>query len=228
VSASLPSRRFSVSANGKCRDIAKAELGSRYRQHHLARRDRGEFVFVPERVPLFVAAVGGPGRRVLDLGCRTGAVSRHFLDGNEVVGVDIDQEALKWATERGIDGVWADVEEPLRFPDASFDVVVAGELLEHLRFPDELVREARRLLRPDGVFVGSTPNGYRLKSRLLFLAGRPPERDPTHLHLYSPEALSSLLAGFPSVSLAFVGGRFTRLHPRLLARAMVFVARAPR
>jgi SAM-dependent methyltransferase len=179
---------------------------------------------VPERLPLFVAAVGGPGRRVLDLGCRTGAVTRHFLDGNEVVGVDVDQHALERASELGIEPVWADVEEPLPFPDASFDAVVAGELLEHVRFPDELVAEARRLLRPGGVFVGSVPNAYRLKSRLLFLAGRPPEQDPTHLHLYSPGALRLLLAEFRSVSLSFVGGRFTRLHPRLFARDVVFVA----
>ena len=103
-------------------------------------------------------------------------------------------------------------------------MVVAGELLEHVRFPDELVSEARRLLRPEGVFVGSVPNGYRLKSRLLFLAGRPPEQDPTHLQLFSPDSLSALLADFASVSLTFVGGRYMRLHPRLLARDVVFVA----
>lgn len=196
----------------------------RYEEHHRERRDDGEFVFVPERVPLLVAAVGGPGRRVLDLGCRTGAVTRHFLTGNEVVGMDVDRAALDRIAELGVEPVWADVEQPLPFPDASFDAVVAGELLEHVRVPEELLTEVLRVLRPSGVLAGSVPNAYRFKSRLLFLAGRPPEDDPTHLHLYSPSALLAMLEGFERASLAFVGGRYTRLHPRLFARDIVFVA----
>ena len=41
--------------------------GARYAAHHRALRSGGEFVFVPERLPLFVRSVGGPGQRVLDL-----------------------------------------------------------------------------------------------------------------------------------------------------------------
>ena len=197
----------------------------RYETHHRDRRDAGEFVFVPERVPLLVAAVGGPGRRVLDLGCRSGAVAQHYVPGNEVIGLDVDYAALRRATERGITPVYGDVEETLPFDDRSFDVVVAGEMLEHVRAPDEVVAEVRRVLRPAGTFVGSVPNAFRLQSRLLFLAGRPPEDDPTHLHMYSPAALEALLMGFARPELTFVGGRVRGLHPRLLARDMVFVAR---
>ena len=74
------------------------------------------------------------------------------------------------------------------------------------------------------VLVGSVPNAYRVKSRLLFLAGRPPEDDPTHLRMFSPSAMRSLLGGFEDVRLDFVGGRYRRLHPRLLARDLVFSA----
>ena len=58
----------------------------------------------------------------------------------------------------------------------------------------------------------------------MFLAGRAPEDDPTHLHMYSPAAIRRLLAGFATSQLSFVGGRLRRLHPRLLARDLVFVA----
>lgn len=201
-------------------------LGERYGEHHRQRRAEGDFVFVPERIPFFQAAIGR-GRRVLDLGCRSGALTRHLLEGNEVVGLDVDEAALAKASALGIETVVADVEEPLPFPDASFDAVVAGELLEHLRFPDGLVAEARRVLRPGGVFAGSVPNAFRLQSRLRFLAGRPPEDDPTHLRLFSPAALRALLAGFEDVRLAFLGGRYRRLHPRLLARDLAFRAVRP-
>jgi SAM-dependent methyltransferase len=201
------------------------DLGERYEKHHRERRDEGDFVFVPERIPLFVAAIGR-GRRVLDLGCRTGALTRHFLEGNSVVGLDVDAAALEKAKAVGIEPVQADVQEPLPFEDRSFDVVVAGELLEHLQFPDALVAEAKRVLRPGGVFVGSVPNAFRVQSRLRFLRGRPPEDDPTHLRMFSPDAMRALLRDFDDVRIDFVGGRLARLSPRLFARDLVFAAAA--
>jgi len=199
------------------------DLSARYEKHHRERRDQGDFVFVPERIPVFQAAIGR-GKRVLDLGCRSGALTRHFLDGNEVVGLDVDAAALAKAEALGITPVQADVEDPLPFGDESFDAVVAGELLEHLQFPDALVDEIRRVLRPGGVAVGSVPNAFRVQSRLRFLLGRPPEDDPTHLRMFSPGAMQELLAGFEDVRLDYVGGRYRRLHPRLFARDLVFSA----
>ncbi len=201
-------------------------LGERYEEHHREHRDEGDFVFVPERIPLFQAAIG-TGKRVLDLGCRSGALTRHFLDGNSVVGLDVDLAALEKAAALGIEPVQGNVEEPLPFEEASFDAVVAGELFEHLQFPDALVAEIRRVLRPAGVVVGSVPNAFRLQSRLRFLRGRPPEDDPTHLRMFSPAVLRALLDGFENVRLSYVGGRYARLHARLFARDLVFSAVKP-
>jgi len=198
-----------------------SDLSERYEQHHRERRDEGDFVFVPERIPLIVGAVGR-GKRVLDLGCRSGALTRHFLEGNSVVGLDVDPAALEKAAALGIEPVQANVEEPLPFEDASFDVVVAGELFEHLQFPDALVGEIRRVLRPGGKLAGSVPNAFRVQSRLRFLRGSPPEDDPTHLRMFSPTALRELLAGFERIELHFVGGRYARLNGRLFARDLVF------
>ena len=201
-----------------------SDLSERYEQHHRERRDEGDFVFVPERIPLLVAAVGR-GKRVLDLGCRSGALTQHFLGGNSVVGLDIDAAALEKAATLGIQPVQANVEEPLPFEDGSFDAVVAGELFEHLQFPDALVAEIGRVLRPGGVLAGSVPNAFRVQSRLRFLRGEAPEDDPTHLRMFSPAALRQLLSGFDRVELSFVGGRYARLNARLFARDLVFSAR---
>ena len=203
-----------------------SDLSERYEHHHRERRDEGDFVFVPERIPLLVAAVGR-GKRVLDLGCRSGALTRHFLEGNSVVGLDVDANALEKAAALGVEPVQANVEETLPFDDGSFDAVVAGELLEHLQFPDALVAEIRRVLRPGGVFAGSVPNAFRVQSRLRFLRGKPPEDDPTHLRMFSPAVLGELLAGFERVQLTFVGGRYARLNARLFARDLVFTAVKP-
>lgn len=204
------------------------QLSERYAKHNRNERGAG-FVFAgPERAALFKSYVGGPGRRVLDLGCRDGALTRAYLDGNEVVGFDADREALAAAARLGIETNWADLDQPLEVPDASFDVVVAGELLEHLRDPQALVAEIRRVLRPGGTLVASVPNAYRLKGRLRFLFGRPPESDPTHLQMFSAADVRTLLSGFEDPQLHFVAGRLVPLHPRLFANDIVFAGRKPR
>jgi SAM-dependent methyltransferase len=203
-------------------------LDERYRSHH---RGRQEFVFgADERADLISNLVGGPGLDVLDLGCRTGALTQHYADGNAIVGVDVDHEALARAAERlEIETVWSDVEDELPFPDKSFDVVVAGEVLEHLADPAAAIENVRRVLRPDGHFVGSVPNAFRLKSRLRFLAGRHPETDDTHLQLFTPDALRTLLlSSFYVVKIGFAVGRYRGWNPRLMARVQVFSARDPR
>jgi SAM-dependent methyltransferase len=204
------------------------QLDERYREHH--RRSRGrDFVFGgAERAELFRRLVGGPGRRVLDLGCRYGALTRAYAEGNDVVGVDVDREALAEAAKLGIETRCADVDEALPFEDESFDVVVAGELLEHVRDPERLVGETRRVLRPGGTLAGSVPNAFRLKNRLRFLLGRKPEDDPTHLHMFSPAEVRSLLHGLEEPQLRFIAGRLVRLHPRLFANDIVFSARKRR
>jgi SAM-dependent methyltransferase len=201
-------------------------LGELYEAHHRERRNAGDFVFVPERIPLFQEAIG-QGRHVLDLGCRSGALTRHFLEGNDVVGVDIDQAALDKAEELGIAVITADLEEPLPLESETFDAVVAGELLEHVRFPQAHVAEARRVLRPGGVFVGSVPNAFRIQNRLRFLRGRQPETDPTHVHMFTAAEIRALLADFAAVRITLLGGRYRRLHARLLAQDLVFRAVRP-
>lgn len=203
----------------------KGELSDRYRQFHEDREKHADFVYVPERVPLFVEAIGGPGLAVLDLGCRAGALSQHFLAGNEVTGVDVDENALGHAANRGLRTVWGDVEEPLPFEDGSFDAVVVGEILEHVRFPDEVISEIARVLKPDGVVVGSVPNAFRLKNRVKFLFGRSPENNPMHLRMYSPAAIRQELAPLGDATVTPVGGRLARLSPRLFGNALVFVVR---
>jgi SAM-dependent methyltransferase len=208
--------------------VSLDQLSERYAEHNRTERGAG-FVFAgPERIELFRRYIGGPGRKVLDLGCRDGALTRAYSEGNELVGVDADREALEEAKKLGIETHWADLDGPLPFPDESFDVVVAGELLEHLRDPARLVGEAQRVLRPGGTFVASVPNAYRAKNRLRFLLGRKPEDDPTHLQMFSSANVRALLAGFEEPELHFIAGRLVPLHARLFANDIVFAGRKSR
>jgi len=163
--------------------------------------------------------------RVLDLGCRDGALTGAYLSGNRVVGVDVDRVALARANERGIETVWADLDQPLPFENDLFDTVVIAEVLEHLRFPEIVLTEAKRVLVPGGAIVGSVPNSYRLKSRFRFLLGRPPERDPTMLRMFRPSDVTRLLKDFEQIEISLLAGRFVRLNGHLFANDLAFRAR---
>jgi SAM-dependent methyltransferase len=165
-----------------------------YERHHSGKRKYDHVFGDDERRDALVCFVG-TGGRVLDIGCRSGSLTRYYSEGNDVVGVDVDRDALELFRERlGLEAHWLDVDrDPLPFPDSSFDVVACTEVLEHLRFPGAALEEIRRVLKPDGRLVGSVPNATRLRNRWRFLIGELHE-DPTHLRQYSPDTIRDALA----------------------------------
>jgi len=215
-----------VCTNGEPDQTIKHILAEMYQTHHRKHKRFG-FVFGGwERGEHFRTWVG-TGQRVLDIGCRDGTLTRYYAGGNEVVGLDIDQRALDvCAQELGIETRWADFNQGLPFDDTDFDVVVAGEVLEHSISPARLVAEIHRVLRPNGTFVGSVPNAFRLKNRLRFLIGREIEHDETHLHMFSVRTLKALLKRhFCQIEIVPVASRFLWLSPQLFANDLLWRCR---
>jgi len=103
------------------------------------------------------------GRRVLDLGSGEGYGSAILAErAKHVLGVELDPEAAAHAAANypvdNLEFRQASVLELDDLPDASFDLVVCFEMIEHITEHDELLALARRVLAPDGVFVVSTPD----------------------------------------------------------------------
>jgi 2-polyprenyl-6-hydroxyphenyl methylase/3-demethylubiquinone-9 3-methyltransferase len=97
-----------------------------------------------------------PGSVLLDLACGAGLLARHVAGrGHRHVGLDLSAPALEQARAHGVVVARGDVLR-LPFTDEVADVVVAGEVLEHVREPTDLVAEACRVLRPGGVLVVDT------------------------------------------------------------------------
>jgi len=111
--------------------------------------------------PEVLAMVPATARRVLDIGCGAGRLGEALKARQEarVVGIELN-EAAAMAARLRLDEVWVgDIERlDLDFPPGSFDAIVCGDILEHLRDPDRLLRRARGWLGPDGQFVTSIPN----------------------------------------------------------------------
>jgi ubiquinone/menaquinone biosynthesis C-methylase UbiE len=150
-------------------------------------RGKYDYLYGDEvRKNLYVQLIG-KGHKILEVGCRAGNLTQHFHEGNEVIGIDVDRNALKEFEKRlGLESKWVDVDsEDFPFEDGQFDLVVFSEVMEHLRFPQKALHEIARVLRKDGRLVGSVPNAFRLRNRMKFLFGKPFETDPSHLRSYS-------------------------------------------
>jgi SAM-dependent methyltransferase len=127
---------------------------------------------------------------VLDIGAGRGALSYQLNDaGYRVSACDLFPEDFNVP---GVECRLADADAPLPYEDASFDLVLAVELVEHIEDHHTLFNEVNRVLKPQGHFLLTTPNILTLKSRLRFLFtgyfyGFPPlepeVRDPVSQHI---------------------------------------------
>lgn len=147
-----------------------------------------------------VSDMVGECKTILDLGCFAGNVGSIFLEKSNVVyGMDLALNALRTAKRKGLDVILADADEQLPFRANSFDVVFAGELIEHVLDVDFWLKEVKRVTRTDGDIVLTTPNMASLGRRLLLLTGKDPLTNVSwfsgagHIRYFVKETLVSLL-----------------------------------
>ena len=142
-----------------------------------------------------------PGATVLDLGVASGEPVARELQAQscQVFGVEIDQDAAQAASRYCRDVRVADLDDPTAlapWPDP-FDVVLALDVLEHLRHPAEVLRRAAALLKPSGFICVSIPNVAHYSVRAQLLHGRFEYTDDglldrTHLRFFDWPAVVSL------------------------------------
>ncbi len=158
---------------------------------------------------------GGAPARALDVGCGEARFAAELAGaGLRVVAVDVAQEPLRRAHAKHpelylrlvpIGGPW-------RLADSSFDIVWAGETIEHVADTAGWLSEVRRVLRSGGTLLLSTPAHGRLAMFALALSRRRFEAhfDPRsdHLRFYSARTLTRLLEdfGFDDIRVRKAGG----------------------
>jgi 2-polyprenyl-3-methyl-5-hydroxy-6-metoxy-1,4-benzoquinol methylase len=174
----------------------------------------------------FLLARVGAGERVLDVGCGEGHFAQALAQaGAGVTGIDVASEPLRRASQRDpkLDlrlfaptGPW-----PLR--DASFDVVWAGEVIEHVVDTVAWLSEVRRVLITGGLLLLSTPAHPLLARLMLALHRRSFEShfDPRgdHLRFYTARSLKDLLEGFGFCEIQITSGGGALMGSTLLASA---------
>ncbi|TKX85351.1 methyltransferase domain-containing protein [Halorubrum sp. SS5] len=164
------------------------------------------------------------GKKVLDIG-----IVQHDLenvesddwihgrvveDASKVVGIDILEQEIRALQERGYDARVADAEN---FDlDETFEVVLAGELIEHLSNLGGFLESCYRHLNSDGKLILTTPNGMSI----VFPARRLLNHDifnPQHTCIFDEQTLTQLLAkhGFTVEEINFIQtNQVHSLHPK--------------
>jgi 2-polyprenyl-3-methyl-5-hydroxy-6-metoxy-1,4-benzoquinol methylase len=160
-----------------------------------------------------------PQAMFLDIGCWDGEktmLMAQKIGAREIWGVDFLELRLEQARARGVQTLWADfnAETQLDLPDASFDVIVCSEVLEHVFSPDFLFDEMTRLLKPDGYILITTPNLASWKNRISLALGwqplltevsartrygnpfNPPGRPSGHIRMFTLRAMLEMAGAF--------------------------------
>jgi SAM-dependent methyltransferase len=189
------------------------------------------------------------GQRVLDVGCGSGVVLYNLRDKyEELHGLELSSERVRTA-EMTLEGLRAEIrtgniEAGIDYPDGAFDTIVLSDVIEHIVNLWPAMEEMKRLLRPGGQVVLSTPNVASLRRRLKLLRGEFPStaaddegfdvrtehelHDKGHLHYFTYSMLEKLFARYDFAAFQGYGiGRLGRLHdlaPGLLSPCCMVVA----
>ena len=121
----------------------------------------------------------GQGKNLLDIGCREGFQSECFKKmGYTVTSVDIEDVYENCTV--------VDCNKKLPFEDSSYDVIWSSEVIEHLIDPIFSIEEIRRVLKPNGKLIMTTPNSFPFYFCLLAAIGLTPQKiqRKDHIHFF--------------------------------------------
>jgi SAM-dependent methyltransferase len=129
-------------------------------EHHWWYRGRRRVIRAElDRLPL------PPGARVLDAGCGSGRTLVELVNYGEVSGIELNTDAARLASDRGLGEVRVGRLEELPWEDGTFDLITCLDVIEHV--PDDVaaLRELRRVARPGGWLLVTAPAYQALWSR---------------------------------------------------------------
>lgn len=159
-----------------------------------------------------------PGDKVLDLGCGAGKFTAWVkAAGYDCVGMDLSEAALEMARRQAPEGSFAplNADGTIPAPEAAFAAVWATEVIEHVLDVPAFLAEIRRVLRPGGILILTTPYHGRLKNLAVMLLKFDAHFDPegAHIRFFDRKGLQRCLTKAGLIPLSWSGiGRFWKLY----------------
>lgn len=143
--------------------------------------------------------------KLLDIGCYDGEIGmllkKKFGKQCQIYAVDSAPNSVKMALKKGIKVKLCDVTQGIVFESNMFDYVFAGEIIEHLYDTDFFLEEIKRVLKPNGILILTTPNFLSFGRRIYYLFGKGifmessfilPDRAAGHIRYYTFDSLKEL------------------------------------
>jgi 2-polyprenyl-3-methyl-5-hydroxy-6-metoxy-1,4-benzoquinol methylase len=149
----------------------------------------------------------GEKKKFLDIGCATGLLLNHMKrKGWDCFGVEICGESAEYAKTHFSLNVFVGTHEQASYPQSFFHAVHFSHLIEHVPDPSGLLLEVKRILKPDGYMVLTTPNVSGMQARVAGKNWR--SAIPDHVYLFSKKTMKSLLCktGFEVLKQVSWGG----------------------
>lgn len=173
--------------------------------------------------------------KVLDLGCATGYMGAYLIERKncEVWGIEMDKDLFKVAKRSLNKTINADLRDikKLKIPKRKFDYILLADVLEHVLFYDDLLKNISKFLNKNGKIIISTPNIAHISIRYSLLLGRFTYQDKgildkTHVHFFTKDNLLKTLknAGYTLDSIEYssdfgqfpIIGRYLRHLPKIM------------
>ncbi len=199
---------FQILACTECKSLHAGKMSAEQKLFSYDDYYHEENVTVPDFVHLRLSEIVGEfapfrqNNRLLDVGCGAGVLllAAKKADWN-VEGVEVSKPSVEHLQKKGFKIFHGTLQEA-NYSDNYFDVVTSVEVLEHVTEPKNLVEEIYRILRPGGLFWGTTPHGRGFSSKAIGMdwsAIAPPE----HLQLFSVSGIKTMFeqAGFSQVKI---------------------------
>jgi 2-polyprenyl-3-methyl-5-hydroxy-6-metoxy-1,4-benzoquinol methylase len=172
------------------------------------------------------------GKDVLDCGCvgtqESGIHTPKFLHkkmvefAKSVVGVDLSADGIEQLRKSGFNVVCGDLEKI--DIGKRFDVIVAGDLIEHLSNPGMFLDNMKKHLRQDGVLILHTPNAFGITRFFHMLTKKHVEVNPDHACYYDVLTISQLLKrhGYKDIECLYSDTLAPPLHKKIIINSFIW------
>jgi len=139
-------------------------------------------------------------KKILEVGCNTGNLGHNLIKnkGCIVYGLDYSKKAINIAKTRLTKAIVFDLETyKTPFKNETFDIIIFGDVLEHIRYPEIVLSKFKKLLTKDSIIIASIPNVANINIRLQLLFGNFNYKpsgilDQTHLRFFTKKSVKKM------------------------------------